>query len=208
MRRTRLAAIVVFAAFTPALHAAPIDFTEIFTGSVTLGSTTYNNDTVTLYGVGNTSTVTRGVNGFGDPYFLDNVTATFSIAGGPSGTFTVPIGVYSDNYGGRVPGGAGFDTADDDNDIMGTLNDTALADYELNASIGPVSGGAEGAGYQVGTSKGLFTVNSVSGNTSFQAVTSNVPVTPSTVPEPSSLALLGTGVFGLAAMARKKFARP
>lgn len=211
MRRTHLAAILVFMPLTSALHAAPIDFTEIFFGSVTIGSTTYNNKYITLSGVGDTSAVTPLVNDVGDPYFLDSVSATFSIAGGPSGKFTDNLDVYSDEYGDGTPGAAGFASTDDQYDIMGTRNNTAFAAYALDASIGPVFGTSEsnagGEGFLDPTNKGLFTVNSVSGNTSFQAATSNVPVSPSAVPEPSSLALLGTGVFGLAAMARRKYAK-
>jgi len=212
MRRTRLAAIVAFLPLTSVLHAAPIDFTENFFGSVQVGSNVYTNKYITLYGVGDTSAVTRLVNDTGDPYFIDQVNATFSIAGGPSGKFTDPLEVYSDNYGDQTPGGAGFGSTNDRYVIMGTLNDTAFADYELNASIGPIFGNSEsnagGDGFEDPTNKGLFSVTAVSGTTTFEAATSNVPVNPSTVPEPSSLALLGTGVFGLAAMARRKFARP
>jgi hypothetical protein len=211
MRLARLAAILAFVPLTSALHAATIDFTEIFTGSVTVGSTTYNNKTITLYGVGNTSAVTSLINAVGDPYFLDSVAATFSISGGPSGTFTDQLEVYSDNYGDGTPGAAGFASTNDQYDIMGTLNNTAFADYGLNASIGPISGTSEsnagGGGFEDPTNKGLFSVSSVSGNTSFQAVTTNVPVSPSPAPEPSSLALLGTGVLGIAGMVRRRYAR-
>jgi len=204
MRLAHLIPAVAFLASTAVMHAAPVTYIEKFFGDVTIGSTTYNNKTITLTGVGNTDGITLQPNSY---EYLDEVTATFSIAGGPSGTFTNKLDVYEDqtnSLGALV--GAGFASElYSGYDIMGTSN-AAFGSYDLAYSIGPVSGGSEsnagGSGFLDPTNKGLFTVDAVSGDTSFQAETT--ASAPSAVPEPSSLTLLGTGLCSAVAIARRK----
>ena len=203
MRLAHIVPALAFLASTAVMHAAPVTYIEKFFGDVTIGSTTYNNKNITLTGVGNTADITTP-----NSYeYLDEVTATFSIAGGPSGTFTNKLDVYEDqtnSLGALV--GAGFASElYSGYDIMGTSN-AAFGSYDLAYSIGPVSGGSEsnagGSGFLDPTNKGLFTVDAVSGDTSFQAETT--ASAPSAVPEPSSLALLGTGLCSAVAITRRK----
>jgi len=203
MRLAHIVPALAFLASTAVMHAAPVTYIEKFFGDVTIGSTTYNNKNITLTGVGNTADITTP-----NSYeYLDEVTATFSIAGGPSGTFTNKLDVYEDqtnSLGALV--GAGFASElYSGYDIMGTSN-AAFGSYDLAYSIGPVSGGSEsnagGSGFLDPTNKGLFTVDAVSGDTSFQAETT--ASAPSAVPEPSSLTLLGTGLCSAVAIARRK----
>jgi len=206
MRLAHIVPALAFLASTAVMHAAPVTYIEKFFGDVTIGSTTYNNKTITLTGVGNTDGITLQPNSY---EYLDEVTATFSISGGPSGTFTNKLDVYEDQTNTvEALVGAGFGSPlDSDSVIMGTVNPDAFGAYDLAYSIGPITGtsasNAGGSGFDDPTSRGLFTVDAVSGDTTFQAETT--ATAPSAVPEPSSLALLGTGFVSVFTMARRKF---
>jgi hypothetical protein len=77
---------------------------------------------------------------------------------------------------------------------MLSVTNAALATYDLRSSIGPLSGAASfDSGVAFAATTGLFILNSVSGDATFQAVVST-----SAVPEPSSLPLCGVaGLSGL-----------
>ena len=211
MRATFLKVALALMPLTATLHATPITYVETFFGDVTIGTDTYDGRTATLTGLGNTSTITN----FEPGNYSDDVSARFSVSGGPSGTFTDDLQVSANDAGhGVIPAASFGSLLTGEYAIMGTYNASAFANYDLSYSIGPISGralanaGDTGPGLMDPTNEGLFSVDVVTGDTTFQAIGPNGPPTTSVTPEPSSLALLGTGLFSAVAVLRRKYARP
>ena len=151
--------------------------TEIFTG-----------DTSTIHADPTQSGVYRSASG----------TATITIGSLGTFTFTDPVSFIAvQNF--AVPE-AGL--SDSTLTLLATEN-PLFANYTGTTSIGPLSGHISLDGYPVETSGGTLVLDHASSDTStFTAV-----VETAVTPEPSSIALFGTGLLGIAGVIRKRFAQ-
>jgi hypothetical protein len=173
-------------------HASPITITETLTASGFLGSS-FSNQTVTLTGIGDTSNVTLFVPGI---YILNLSSATVQVGAGPVATFTG--GIYAfDNQSSSATGLT--QVVPPLGDIVDTVGVPGFATYALNSSITGTGSTTIDPLDLFPTSAGNFDLTSFGSNTTFTAT-----VSPSATPEPSSLALLATGILGIAETARRK----
>ena len=167
-------------------HATAITVTETALGaSGTLDGTAFNDVTVTLSLTGNTTSITSG----GGVYILEDP-ATVSVAGGATVAFADSVAAVVN----QDAGVGGFGDFSSNLAIVFTQN-PVFSTATLTSLTGPVTGSAlfnDGA---------LF--NTVAGTLDFTSITSSTfkeTLGGTSVPEPSSLLLLGTGLVSLLGM--------
>lgn len=200
MRTTRwsMVATAVAAAMsltTGRADAAFATYTETVTGSGSLDGRIFNNALITITGTGDTNNITTPA-GFPGVSFLAFSSNTVTVAGLDPDSFTLGnLGVAAN----RNSQSGGFAFGPNGTAVLG-LSNPSFATYALDTSVGPFSGaGLFNAGTGLSTSRGSLIINSVSSAATFQA-----NVTPSSVPEPSSIALCGiAAAFGLGGWARR-----
>jgi hypothetical protein len=185
MKRRILPLLILSLVFS-GLHAKAdsITYTETTIGTGTFAGAAFSNATVTLTGTGNTA----GISNSGGVFILI-LPVSVQISGIGTFGFTDAIQVV-DNQPGFL---AGFG---DNTQNLAILFDSAdpFSSYNLASSIGPTSGSSLfNPGRSFATAGGAFVLTSAS-NPTFSA---------SPAPEPSSFALLSTGLVGLAGLVRR-----
>lgn len=190
MRLTsRLAILAIVTAATLAAHADTITYTESAIGTGLLGKASFTNALVTITATGDTGNVVDKGGGI----FVIILPVELTVQGLGSTTFTDIIQFVSNN--GSHDAGVGDGT---NGLALLFTNNSVFSTYNLQTGIGPISGASIfNSGASFGTADGSFVTTSF-GTATFEAVTSSVP-------EPSTFALFGTGLLGLADMARRKF---
>jgi hypothetical protein len=179
-------------------HAEPITFTETFTGATFPNYTV--SEPITITGIGDTSNV-QGSSATGYTLALSSVTVQ---VGSTLKTLTGNIDAYV------IPGGfiGGFEYSPSQAGlaaITGVFDNGAFTDpfagYALASDITETGTTEVSNGTSYATNDGSFQLFSESDTATFTATVS--PLTPT--PEPSSVALLATGLLGLGETVRRKY---
>ena len=216
MRQRILVALFALLASAVAAKADPITVTvtdSAYVGSQSdLAGTFYPNVTITFTGdtsdliynsTGYIGTIGRGTPVYGDPLYYIPGTATIQI--GSLGTFTIddPIEFF-DNQVTSIAGISRYGNGGSGYIILATEN-AAFSSYTGATSIGPLSGPVLPLEVGFDTSDGFMVL--LPGSYQYadgapSTLTATVDAAPT--PEPSSLALLGTGFLGFAATIRRR----
>jgi hypothetical protein len=213
MRRSSLvcAGLVVILSFPANAHATPITYEISSVASGRIGGTAFNNAEVDLIATGNTANATTlvvsGLTIFANPF--SNFTVTIGGVGTAAITdaseiwsipvvgppLTAPTVIF-----GRIDSPPALDSITG----IGFVSSNALAGYQGTTGIGPITDEG-GIGFNpacstpghdpcVHTTLGLLRFTS---NIDF-SLTTQATFTATTVPEPTTLLLLGSGVVALA----------
>jgi PEP-CTERM motif len=181
-------------------HAEPITFTETLTGGGILGSS-FTNQLITITGIGDTSNVE--FSSATGTYTLDLSSVTVREGSGPVDTFTGNIEAFVSDDGYI----AGFEELTPLNvnvaavtgEFNGVSNSDPFAGFTLGSSISETGGTEVPESTNFATTGGSLVFETFSDTATFSAA-----VSPSPVPEPSSFALLATGLLGVVETARRK----
>jgi hypothetical protein len=176
-------------------HAEPITFTETLTGSTLFGSTAFTSQLITITGTGDTNNVV--FSSAADEFTLLLTSATVQLGSGPVEKFTGSVEAFEQD--GFI---AGFEQLTPFNVNIAAVDgfDDPFTNYGLNSSIKVTDGTQVPASSTVfNTTGGPFDFFTFSDTATFSST-----VTPA-VPEPSSFALLATGLLGVVETTRRKY---
>jgi hypothetical protein len=199
MRVSLFAATLALCAISITAHANPVQYTLTGNMSGTLGTNTFTGAAVTISFIAD-ATNTQAL---GSGTFINDMgTGTVTIAGLGTASFTSStFGVEGSGLG--FDGAAGFF----DNGYNVGILDPSLADYDLTAPFSDtgffVDGSFLSPSGPEGTSLGDLDITDGDFQNSTTTFTASAL---SSVPEPSSFMLLGTGLVGLIGAARRRLA--
>ena len=172
-------------------NAVEINYVFQGTGTGDLGGVQFTNAAFTMTVTGDTASVQDEGGGL----FVSQASSTvIDIQGFNEATFTIPTQMF-DNQPGSV---LGLSRSPDMADLL-DLFDNAFATYDLKSSLNPVVVSDPFFG-QFGCQNGC--VGTDQGNLTFTDM-SAITFSATTVPEPSTLVMMGAGVLGLAARLRR-----
>jgi hypothetical protein len=174
-------------------RASAITIIEQATGNGSLDGKSFSAALITITFTGDTNNIFVS----GGDIFL-NGTATVSVAGEGSDTFTDTMQAYVDD----TFGVAGIEDNSISSSVVILESDSGLFDtYGLNTSIGPVDATPFVNGLSFPMVGGLFSITRITtiGDTTSVSYTATV-ATVGGVPEPGSFLLLAAGIAGLAAI--------
>lgn len=196
LKASALALLACLAFGAGSARATLVTVTEQVTGTGVLNGTAYTDALVTLSFVGDTADITSPFSTF---YTFSAGTATVTVSGVGTDTFTGGLAPFvSQNFGPR-PGIAGFGIVGFGT-VLATYN-SAFAPYDLSTSIGPISDESFiRPDVTFGTVGGSFKLTQVSSPSVYTAVVGSTAV-----PEPSTVAL--AGVAGLITLASARARR-
>lgn len=178
-----------------AAQAVEIHYTHTGFGSGTLGGTAFGAVApvaFTITAVGDTANIASCG---GACLSNDNLSASISIAGVGSFDFITATRYFSN------VGIVGFSRADFGVDLY---NGPALAAWDMTSSVGPIVG--TGELMQWGSGDGV--IDTSGGVLTFSNGFSDATFTAAVVPEPSTVLLMGAGLFGLLAWSRRSARQP
>jgi len=201
-----IATIGILGSAGPTL-AEPITYTETAIASGSLGGTIFTDALITLTLIGDTTGVVQPLPDELPDFRFNPGTATITIAGLGTATIFNGTAIIFPVIPGEIPIpsfgiGQGLVVDGHFTGILGIGSDS-LAGYDLQSALGPFSAAGEAGATEPDGSPHFFSTSSGNLMLTRGETVVTLTVTPTSVPEPTSLSLLGTGGLSLLALRRR-----